>query len=153
MFRHQLPDNPPEEAVPRHLPAVGRVVLNNYPVANRLGPNRRPPLWLPHGRLADENVRNLPEDQLLIIINDLGRQVRAEPIQLLCKVYGIQYLFCRPRTRYDNPLIELTFSTAIRDPEYPGRLLDDREAVTYFTRCFTWDDTENYHAGLHSVTT
>ena len=41
---------------------------------------------------------------------------------------------------------------AKRAPEYPGRFLDDREAVTYFTRYFTWYDTEHYHSGIDFVT-
>ncbi len=61
-------------------------------------------------------------------------------------------LFSRPRTRNDNPFIESAFSTAKRAPEYPGRFLDDREAVTYFTRYINWYDTEHYHSGIDFVT-
>jgi len=41
---------------------------------------------------------------------------------------------------------------AQRAPEYPGRFLDDCAAVTYFTRYFTWYDTEHYHSGIDFVT-
>ena len=51
-----------------------------------------------------------------------------------------------------NPFIESAFSTVKRAPEYPGRFLDDREATTYFTRYFTWYDTEHYHSGIDYVT-
>jgi hypothetical protein len=37
-----------------------------------------------------------------------------------------------------------------RAPEYPGRFLDDREAVTYFTQYFNWYDTEHYPSGIDS---
>jgi hypothetical protein len=40
-----------------------------------------------------------------------------------------------------NQFIESAFSIAKRAPEYPGRFLDDRDAVTYFTRYFNWYDT------------
>ncbi len=38
---HQLPDDPPEGAVPLPVPAVGRVVPQDHPVANRLVTDRR----------------------------------------------------------------------------------------------------------------
>jgi len=70
-------------------------------------------------------------------MNDRGRQMKAKPIQRLCEDHGMPQLFSRPRTPNDNPFIESAFSTAKRAPEYPGRFLDDREAVTYFTRTST----------------
>ena len=51
-----------------------------------------------------------------------------------------------------NPFIESAFSTVKRAPEYPGRFLDDADAVIYFTRYFTWYDTEHYHSGIDYVT-
>ncbi len=53
-------------------------------------------------------------------------------------------LFSRPRTPNGNPFIASAFSTAKRLPEYSKRFLDDREAVTYFTRYFHWYDIEHY---------
>jgi hypothetical protein len=44
------------------------------------------------------------------------------------------------------------FSTAKHALEYPGRFLDDREAVTYFIRYFNWHDTEHCHSGIDFVT-
>ena len=58
----------------------------------------------------------------------------------------------RPRTPNDNPFIESAFSTVKRAPEYPGRFLDDGQAVAYFNRYFTWYDTEHYHSGIDYVT-
>ena len=52
----------------------------------------------------------------------------------------------------DNPFIESAFSTVKRAPAYPGRFLDDGQAVTYFARYFTWYDTEHYHSGIDYVT-
>jgi putative transposase len=90
----------------------------------------------------------LTEDQRPEIINYRGRQMKAKPIQRLCEDHGMPQLFSRPRTPNDNPFIESAFSTVERAPEYPGRFLDDREAVTYFT----WYDTEHYHSGIDFVT-
>jgi transposase InsO family protein len=108
--------------------------------------------WLLEGGLIDQNILDLPEDQRPEIINDRGRQMKAKPIQRLCEDHGMPQLFARPRTPNDNPFIESAFSTAKRAPEYPGRFLDDREAVTYFTRYFHWYDTEHYHSGIDFVT-
>jgi putative transposase len=108
--------------------------------------------WLLEGGLTDQNILDLPEDQRPEIINDRGRQMKAKPIQRLCEDHGMPQLFSRPRTPNDNPFIESAFSTAKRAPEYPGRFLDDREAVTYFTRYFHWYDTEHYHSGIDFVT-
>ena len=85
-------------------------------------------------------------------MNDRGRQMKAKPIQRLCEDHGMPQLFSRPRTPNDNPFIESAFSTAKRAPEYPGWFLDDREAVTYFTRYFHWYDTEHYHSAIDFVT-
>jgi len=104
------------------------------------------------GGLINENILDLPEDQRPEIINDRGRQMKAKPIQRLCEDHGMPQLFSRPRTPNDNPFIESAFSTVKRAPEYPGRFLDDREAKTYFTRYFTWYDTEHYHSGIDYVT-
>jgi hypothetical protein len=86
------------------------------------------------------------------IINDRGRQMKAKPIQRLCEDHGMPQLFARPRTPNDNPFIESAFSTVKRAPEYPGRFLDDAQAVAYFKRYFTWYDTEHYHSGIDYVT-
>ena len=104
------------------------------------------------GGLIDQNILDLPESQRPEILNDRGRQMKAKPIQRLCEDHGLPQLFARPRTPNDNPFIESAFSTVKRAPEYPGRFLDDGQAVTYFGRYFTWYDTEHYHSGIDYVT-
>lgn len=104
------------------------------------------------GGLVEQNILDLPEDQRPEILNDRGRQMKAKPIQRLCEDHGLPQLFARPRTPNDNPFIESAFSTVKRAPEYPGRFLDDGQAVGYFGRYFTWYDTEHYHSGIDYVT-
>jgi putative transposase len=104
------------------------------------------------GGLVEQNVLDLPEDQRPEVINDRGRQMKAKPIQRLCEDHHMPQLFARPRTPNDNPFVESAFSTVKRAPEYPGRFLDDGKAVSYFTRYFTWYDTEHYHSGIDYVT-
>ena len=104
------------------------------------------------GGLTDQNILDLPVDQRPEVINDRGRQMKAKPIQRLCEAHGLPQLFARPRTPNDNPFIESAFSTVKRAPEYPGRFLDDATAHEYFSRYFTWDDTEHYHSGIDYVT-
>lgn len=104
------------------------------------------------GGLLEQNILDLPEDQRPEIINDRGRQMKAKPIQRLCEDHGMPQLFARPRTPNDNPFIESAFSTVKRAPEYPGRFLDDGQAVTYFDQYFTWYNTEHYHSGIDYVT-
>jgi len=104
------------------------------------------------GGLVEQNILDLPEEQRPELINDRGRQMKAKPIQRLCEDHGMPQLFARPRTPNDNPFIESAFSTVKRAPEYPGRFLDDGQAVAYFNRYFTWYDTEHYHSGIDYVT-
>lgn len=104
------------------------------------------------GGLVAQNILDLPEDQRPELINDRGRQMKAKPIQRLCEDHGMPQLFARPRTPNDNPFIESAFSTVKRAPEYPGRFLDDSQALAYFERYFTWYDTEHYHSGIDYVT-
>ena len=104
------------------------------------------------GGLVEQNILDLPEVQRPEIINDRGRQMKAKPIQQLCEDHGMPQLFARPRTPNDNPFIESAFSTVKRAPAYPGRFLDDGQAVAYFERYFTWYDTEHYHSGIDYVT-
>jgi len=104
------------------------------------------------GGLRDQNILDLPEEQRPEVINDRGRQMKAKPIQRLCEEHGMPQLFARPRTPNDNPFIESAFSTVKRAPEYPGRFLDVDAANAYFSRYFTWYDTEHYHSGIDYVT-
>jgi len=100
----------------------------------------------------DQNILDLPEDQRLEVINDRGRQMKAKPIQRLCQDHGMPQLFARPRTPNDNSFIESALSTFKRAPDYPGQFLDDAQAKEYFSRYFTWYDTEHYQSGIDYVT-
>ena len=104
------------------------------------------------GGLVEENILDLPEDQRPELINDRGRQMKAKPIRRLCEDHAMPQLFARPRTPNDNPFIESAFSSVKRAPAYPGRFLDDGQALAYFHRYFTWYDTEHYHSGIDYVT-
>jgi len=104
------------------------------------------------GGLTEQNILDLPEAQRPEVMNDRGRQMKARPIQRLCEDHGLPQLFARPRTPNDNPFIESAFSTVKRTPAYPGRFLDDAQANAYFSRYFTWYDTEHYHSGIDYVT-
>jgi transposase InsO family protein len=104
------------------------------------------------GGLTDQNILNLPEELRPEVINDRGRQMKAKPIQRLCEDHGMPQLFARPRTPNDNPFIEPAFSTVKRAPEYPGRFLDDDQAIAYFKGYFAGYDTEHYHSGIDYVT-
>ena len=104
------------------------------------------------GGLVEQNILDLPEDQRPELVNDRGRQMKAKPIQKLCEHHGMPQLFARPRTPNDNPFIESVFSTVKRAPEYPGRFLDNDQAIAYFHQYFAWYDTEHYHSGIDYVT-
>ena len=104
------------------------------------------------GGLTDQNILDPPGDQRPEIINDRGRQTKAKPIQRLCEDHGLPQLFARPRTPNDNPFIESAFSTVKCAPEYPGQFLEDAQAREYFSRYFTWYDTEHCHSGIDYVT-
>ena len=104
------------------------------------------------GGLVAESILDLPEDQRPELVSDRGRQMKAKSIQRLCEDHHMPQLFARPRTPNDNPYVESAFSTVKRAPAYPGRVLDDTQAVEYFTRYFTWYDTEHYHSGIDYVT-
>ena len=104
------------------------------------------------GGLTEQRILDLPEDQRPELVNDRGRQMKAKPIQQLCKDNAMPQLFARPRTPNDNPFIESAFSTVKRAPAYPGRFLDDQQAVAYFAQYFAWYDHEHYHSGIDYVT-
>jgi putative transposase len=102
--------------------------------------------------LEKENILDLPEDRRPELINDRGRQMKAKPIRQLCEDHHMPHLFARPRTPNDNPFIESAFSTVKRTPDYPGRFLDDGQAVAYCAKYFDWYNREHYHSGIDYVT-
>jgi transposase InsO family protein len=104
------------------------------------------------GGLGQENILDLPEDQRPELLNDRGRQMKAKPIRQLCADHQMPHLFARPHTPNDNPFVESAFSTVKRAPEYPGRFLDDVQAVTYCAGYFDWYNHEHYHSAIDYVT-
>jgi len=104
------------------------------------------------GGLIAENILDLPEDQRPEIINDRGRQMRARSIRKIFEYHGMPQLFARPRTPNDNPFVESIFGTVKTSPHYPGRFLDQSEAIGYFERYFFWYNTEHLHSGINFVT-
>jgi putative transposase len=102
--------------------------------------------------LINENILDLPEDQRPEIINDRGRQMKAKSIKRMFGDHSMPQLFARPRTPDDNPFVESLFGTVKTAPQYPGRFLDPEEANQYFTRYFSWYNTEHLHSGIDYVT-
>jgi len=109
-------------------------------------------LELLEGGLIAENILDLPEDQRPVVINDRGRQMKARSIRKTFKLHSMPQLFARPRTPNDNPFVEAIFGTVKTAPQYPGRFLDQSEAIEYFERYFPWYNTEHLHSGIDYVT-
>jgi transposase InsO family protein len=104
------------------------------------------------GGLMEENILDLPEEARPEVFNDRGRQMKAKSIRRLLEDHQMPQVFIRPRTPNDNAFVESAFSTAKRAPAYPGRFLDQEEAVAYFSRYFRWYNREHYHSGIDYVT-
>jgi transposase InsO family protein len=104
------------------------------------------------GGLIAENILDLPEEERPEIINDRGRQMKAHCIKSMFKLHSMPQLFSRPRTPNDNPFVESAFGTVKSAPQYPGRFLDQSEAIGYFERYFSWYNTEHLHSGIDYVT-
>jgi putative transposase len=102
--------------------------------------------------LINENILDLPEDQRPEVINDRGRQMKAKPIKRMFEDHHMPQLFARPRTPNDNPFVESMFGSIKRAPQYPGRFLDRKEAVQYFSGYFPWYNKEHLHSGIDFIT-
>jgi putative transposase len=102
--------------------------------------------------LINENILDLPENQRPEVINDRGRQMKAKPIKRMFEDHHMPQLFARPRTPNDNPFVESMFGSIKRAPQYPGRFLDRKEAVRYFSKYFLWYNNEHLHSGIDFVT-
>ena len=102
--------------------------------------------------LINEHILDLPEDQRPEVIHDRGRQMKATSIKLMFEDHYMPQLFSRPRTPNDNPFVESLFGAVKTAPQYPGRFLDREEAIEYFTRYFSWYNTEHVHSGIDYVT-
>lgn len=86
------------------------------------------------------------------LINDRGVQMKAKAFMKMCADAGITQKFARPRTPNDNPFIESLFSIVKGYSEYPGRFVDDIEAITYFTGFFNFYNHYRYHGRIGFVT-
>ena len=104
------------------------------------------------GGLIAENILDLPEDQRPEVINDRGRQMKGRSIRKTFELHSMPQLFARPRTPNDNPFVEAIFGTVKTAAQYPGRFLDQNEAIEYFERYFPWYNTEHLHSGIDYVT-
>jgi transposase InsO family protein len=104
------------------------------------------------GGLLSENILDLPETERPEIVNDRGSQMRAKPIKKMFETHQMPQIFARPKTPNDNPFIESAFGTIKQSPRYPGRFLDQNDAIIYFDRFFLWYNTEHYHSGIDYVT-
>jgi len=104
------------------------------------------------GGLIAENILDLPEERRPEIINDRGRQMRAWSIKKIFEFHRMPQMFARPRTPNDNPFVESIFGTVKTAPQYPGKFLDQTEAIGYFERYFHWYNTEHLHSGINFVT-
>ncbi len=104
------------------------------------------------GGLLSENILDLSESMRPEIVNDRGCQMKAKTIKKLFEIHQMPQIFARPRTPNYNPFVESAFGTIKQFPLYPGRFLDQLEAIDYFDRFFCWYNTEHYHSGIDYVT-
>jgi len=108
--------------------------------------------YLLEGGLISENILDVPEDRRPEIINDRGRQMKANSVKRMFEDHQMPQLFARPRTPNDNPYVESAFGTVKTAPDYPGRFLDREQAVQYCNRYFQWYNNEHLHSGIDYVT-
>lgn len=79
--------------------------------------------------------------------------MKAKSIKRMFEDHHMPQLFARPRTPNDNPFVESFFGTVKTALKYPGRFLDRKEAIGYFTRYFPWyNNYEHLHSGIAYVT-
>jgi putative transposase len=107
---------------------------------------------LVEGGLLSENILDLPEERRPEIINDRRCQMKARPVKEMFETHHMPPNFTRPRTPNDNPYIESAFGTIKQSHRYPGRFLDQNQAIDYFNRFFTWYNNVHYHSGIDYVT-
>lgn len=101
-----------------------------------------------------ENLLETPQEQLPVVVNDRGTQMKAKEVKQMFMDLGLTQTFSRPRTPNDNPFIESLFSTTKRAPAYPGWFPsnDNEGVVEYFDRYFRWYNSEHYHSRIGYVT-
>lgn len=111
-------------------------------------------LYLIDDAIIAENLLEKPQDQLPVVVNDRGTQMKAKEVKQMFIDLGLTQTFSRPRTPNDNPFIEALFSTAKRSPAYPGWFPSNDIAGVdhYFGKYFHWYNNEHYHSRIGYVT-
>lgn len=101
-----------------------------------------------------EDLINQSDDNLPVIVNDRGSQMKAKKVQQTFKDLGLPQTFARPRTPNDNPFVESFFSTVKTSPVYPGWFpnSDIKHVKDYFNIFFTRYNKEHYHSRIGYVT-
>jgi putative transposase len=101
-----------------------------------------------------ENLLEAPENQMPVVVNDRGSQMKAKEVKQMFTDMGLTQTFSRPRTPNDNPYIESLFGTVKTAPVYPGWFPYDEGSVVqgYFGRYFGWYNNEHYHSRIGYVT-
>jgi transposase InsO family protein len=101
-----------------------------------------------------ENLLGAPENQMPVVVNDRGSQMKAKEVKQMFTDMGLTQTFSRPRTPNDNPYVESLFGTVKTAPVYPGWFpYDDGSVVQgYFGRYFGWYNNEHYHSRIGYVT-
>jgi len=100
-----------------------------------------------------EGLLDVPRDQLPVVVNDRGSQMKAKPVKRMMLDMGLTQTFSRPRTPNDNPFIESLFSTVKTAPAYPDWFPSNsiEVAVDYFRDYFHWYNNEHFHSGIGYV--
>ena len=97
-----------------------------------------------------EGLLDAPRDQLPVVVNDRGSQMKAKPVKQMMRDLGLTQTFARPRTPNDNPFIESLFSSVKTSPDYPGWFPSRTIQVAgdYFDQYFRWYNYEHFHSGI-----
>jgi len=101
-----------------------------------------------------EKLLEVPEEQLPVVVNDRGTQMKAKEVKQMFRDLGLIQAFARPRTPDDNPFVEALFGTVKTAPAYPDWFPSNEGNIVtdYFYRYFTWYNHEHYHSRIGYVT-
>jgi len=78
--------------------------------------------------------------------------MKARPVKEMFEIHHMPQIFARPRTPNDNPFVESAFGTIKQSPRYPGRFLDQNQAIKYFNQFFIWYNCSHYQSSIDYVT-
>ncbi len=97
-----------------------------------------------------EGLLDVPRDQLPVVVNDRGSQMKQKNVMQMMRDFGLTQTFSRPRTPNDNPFIESLFSTVKTAPAYPGLFPSSsiETAIDFFEHYFRWYNNEHFHSGI-----